>query len=58
MKINRTVRHNCHTRYKAKAIGSGAEGALTSLQESYHAGMTLAIATCHCHISLLYKLTL
>ena len=51
MKINRTVRHNCHTRYKAKAIGSGAEGALTSLRESYHAGMTLAIATCHCHIS-------
>jgi 20S proteasome subunit alpha 5 len=33
-----------YTRYKAKAIGSGAEGAQTSLQESYHAGMTLAEA--------------
>lgn len=30
-----------YTRYDAKAIGSGSEGAQTSLQEMYHKGMTI-----------------
>jgi len=32
------------TKYKAKAIGSGSEGAQTSLQESYNESLTLAEA--------------
>jgi 20S proteasome subunit alpha 5 len=32
------------TKYSAKAIGSGSEGAQTELQESYHSSLTLAEA--------------
>ena len=30
-----------HTRFDAKAIGAGAEGAQTALQEQYHKNLTL-----------------
>ena len=33
-----------YTKYKAKAIGSGSEGAQTSLEESFHDALTLAEA--------------
>ena len=33
-----------YTMYDAKAIGSGSEGAQSSLQEVYHKGMTMAEA--------------
>ena len=33
-----------YTRYDAKAIGSGSEGAQSSLQEVYHKGITIAEA--------------
>lgn len=33
-----------YTLYDAKAIGSGSEGAQTSLQEVYHKGMTMVEA--------------
>ena len=33
-----------YTRYDAKAIGSGSEGAQASLQEHYHKGITIAEA--------------
>ena len=34
-----------YIRYSAKAIGSGSEGAQTSLQDEYHSSLTLAEAT-------------
>lgn len=33
-----------YTRFQAKAIGAGSEGAQTTLQDQYHASMTLAEA--------------
>jgi hypothetical protein len=56
--LHRPLRHSYHaepsgtyTRYQAKAVGSGSEGAQTSLQETFRKDMTLAeaeVRACMC----------